>query len=77
MLPIFSGVQILVCFCYFVYIVLVILDSLFCVSVYHVLSLSLGYFPLISARILVPLDYTEKDTNHGATMNKNHAGYQN
>ena len=47
--------ELFVYFCLFIYIILVILYSLLCLSVFHVWYLSLDYIDLISARILVPL----------------------
>ena len=47
--------ELLICFCYFVCIDLVTSCSLFCVSVFHVWSLSLDYFLLFSTRTLVHL----------------------
>ena len=45
----------LICFCYFVCIILVTLSSLLCMSLFHVWSLSLYYTLLITAKTLVPL----------------------
>ena len=45
----------LICFCYFVCMILVTLCSLLCMSVFHVWSLSLDYILLITAITLVPL----------------------
>ena len=47
--------ELLIYYCYFVCIVLVISHSLLCMSVFHVGSMSFDYFLLISARILIPL----------------------
>ena len=47
--------QLLICFCYFVCIILVSVCFLLWMSVLHVWSMSLDYILLITARILVPL----------------------
>ena len=51
----FMESELLISFCYFVCIILVILCSLLRLSVSHVWSLSLDYILWISARILFPL----------------------
>ena len=47
--------ELLICFCYFVCMILVALCFSLCVSVFNVWSLSLGYILLIAAIALVPL----------------------
>ena len=63
--------ELLICFCYFVCMILVALCSLLCLSVFHVWSLSLDCILLISTRILVPL-FTLSTVRSGAD-NTSHA----
>ena len=50
--------ELLICFCYFVCMILVTLCSLLCMSVLHVWSLSLDYILLIGRYNLGSLDYS-------------------
>ena len=67
----------LICFCYFVCMILITSCSLLCTSVLHAWSLLLDYILFITAITLVPLIILSQAKNGGLNLREIKVSYQN